>query len=124
VGSARGHRGGVEGGDGRLAVGPEREMAGGRLARLEPEVREVLAHADGARRRLEHDPVAERRERRFVEGAAGRRIGDAELEVVDHANEITLRMPSCASISSKPLLTSSSVMRWERKASTSMSPAR
>ena len=36
---------------------------------------------------------------------------------------ITLRMPSCASISSKPWLTSSSVSRCESSASTSISPA-
>ena len=35
----------------------------------------------------------------------------------------TLRMPSCASISSKPRFTSSSVRRWESSASTSISPA-
>ena len=41
----------------------------------------------------------------------------------DQANSITLRMPSCASISSKPRLTSSSVMRCETNGSTSISPA-
>src|SRR5205807_253293 len=42
----------------------------------------------------------------------------------DHAsNLITLRMPSCASISSNPRFTSSSVMWWEMNGSTSMSPA-
>src|SRR5205823_3793394 len=41
----------------------------------------------------------------------------------DHANPITLRMPSWASINSKPRLTSSSVMVCERKGSTSISPA-
>jgi hypothetical protein len=39
-------------------------------------------------------------------------------------NSITLRMPSWASISSKPLFTSSSDIRCEMKESTSMSPAR
>jgi len=42
----------------------------------------------------------------------------------DHANSITLLMPSWASISSKPRFTSSRVSSCERKASTSMSPAR
>src|SRR5439155_6239298 len=41
----------------------------------------------------------------------------------DHVNPITLRIPSWASISSKPRLTSSSVMLCERKGSTSISPA-
>src|SRR5215218_9194795 len=41
----------------------------------------------------------------------------------DHANSITLRMPSCASISSNPRLTSSSVMRCETNDATSISPA-
>ena len=41
----------------------------------------------------------------------------------DHAKSITLRMPSPASISSKPRLTSSSVSLCETKASTSISPA-
>src|SRR6185436_3979403 len=41
----------------------------------------------------------------------------------DHANSITLRMPSCASMSSNPRLTSSSVIRWDTNAATSMSPA-
>src|SRR4051812_1269906 len=41
----------------------------------------------------------------------------------DHANSITLLMPSWASMSSKPRLTSSSVIRWETNAPTSMSPA-
>ena len=40
-----------------------------------------------------------------------------------HQKEITLRMPSCASISSKPRFTSSSVMRCEMNDSASMSPA-
>ncbi len=39
-------------------------------------------------------------------------------------SSITLRMPSWACIKSKPRLTSSRVMRWEMKASTSISPAR
>ena len=38
-------------------------------------------------------------------------------------NSITLRIPSCASISSKPRLTSSSVIRCEMNGSTSISPA-
>src|SRR4029079_14982626 len=41
----------------------------------------------------------------------------------DHASSITLLMPSCASMSSNPRLTSSSVIRWDTKAATSMSPA-
>ncbi len=47
------------------------------------------------------------------------RVADAR-----QPNSITLRMPSCACMSSKPVLTSSSVIRCERKASTSMSPSR
>jgi hypothetical protein len=39
-------------------------------------------------------------------------------------NAITLRMPSCACMSSKPRLTSSSESVWEMSGSTSMSPAR
>src|SRR5215218_4867946 len=41
----------------------------------------------------------------------------------DHENEITLRIPSCASISSKPRLTSSSVSVCDTNGSTSSSPA-
>src|SRR3954451_7812408 len=41
----------------------------------------------------------------------------------DHANSITLLIPSCCSISSNPLFTSSSVMRCEMNDSTSISPA-
>ena len=41
----------------------------------------------------------------------------------DHANPITLLMPSWASMSSKPRLTSSRVIRWDTNAATSMSPA-
>jgi hypothetical protein len=40
-----------------------------------------------------------------------------------YENSITLRIPSCASISSKPRFTSSSVIRWEMNESTSMSPS-
>src|SRR5689334_14035153 len=54
-----------------------------------------------------------------------RRPGRVLDPLDDHAapNPITLRMPSCASISSKPWLTSSSVMWWERKGSTSIFPS-
>ena len=126
VGPARRERRGVEALDLLLAVGAEADVARRRRAagRLEPEVRPVGAHADHAGRGLEQHAVAERLERLLVERAARRRVGDLELEVVDHVKPITLRMPSWASISSKPLLTSSSVIRWERNASTSMSPAR
>ena len=109
-----------------LRLGAEGDVAARRrrvLRRRQPEVRAVLAHADHGPEVQQH-PVAERLEGRLVEGAARLGVGHEELDVVDHENEITLRMPSWASISSKPLLTSSSVMRWERKASTSMSPAR
>src|SRR4051794_40736591 len=45
-----------------------------------------------------------------------------ELRDRRHWKVITDRMPSCASISSKPRLTSSSEMRWEMSGSTSISP--
>jgi len=47
-----------------------------------------------------------------------------EVEIAQSSNEITLRMPSCACMRSKPRLTSSSESVWEMSGSTSMSPAR
>jgi len=47
-----------------------------------------------------------------------------EVEVAQVLNEITLRMPSCACMRSKPRFTSSSESEWEMSGSTSMSPAR
>ena len=54
----------------------------------------------------------------FDARAAARLLSPPQL------NSITLRMPSWASISSKPRLTSSRVIRWEMNGSTSISPAR
>src|SRR5204862_4430796 len=112
---------GVEGVDGAFGVGSEGDVRRRRreaLRRRDEEVGPLGAQPDRGRA-VEQHAVAQRGERRLVEGAAGGRVGGVELEVVDHVNEMTLRMPSWASISSKPRLTSSSEMRWERKASTS-----
>ena len=54
--------------------------------------------------------------------AAGKDVDCPECRPRGQPKVITLRMPSWASISSKPWLTSSSVSRWERSASTSISP--
>lgn len=54
-------------------------------------------------------------------------LGAMNLESSGHVlfpKAMTLRMPSWAAISSKPVLTSGSVIRCEMKASTSISPAR
>src|SRR5437763_9797684 len=52
------------------------------------------------------------------------RRASGEVEIVQGSNEITLRMPSWACMSSKPRLTSSSDSVCEISGSTSMSPAR
>ena len=64
------------------------------------------------------------RERRRCRSGRGRReSGPALPRLRRLQNSITLRIPSCASISSNPRLTSSSGMRCEMNGSTSISPA-
>ena len=62
-------------------------------------------------------------------GGAADEVGKRDLvwlhgQVLPAQNSITLRMPSWSCISSKPWLTSSSVIRCEMNGSTSMSPSR
>ena len=72
---------------------------------------------------VQADRAALRRGRRRREL---RPAGDADVRVHRlgrYEKWITLRMPSCASISSKPRFTSASFRWWETNGSTSMSPA-
>ena len=79
---------------------------------LEPLLEPVGIHQDAISTRPLRDEVGVRKPVRMLDA------------LDDHAKSITLRMPSPASISSKPRLTSSSVSLCETKESTSISPAR
>ena len=103
---------------------------------LDPLALGALGERVGDRVRVDQHPLAARlverpgrrwRASRIVRrGSAARSISSRTIKRLQptQLNSITLRIPSWASISSKPRLTSSSVIRWEMNGSTSISPAR
>ena len=113
-------------------IGPEEALALGVVDELAAPQQLVERAVGGGGRagglpglRAGEGPGAGNRPRR---DGAGRRAGPAAHRLAgltsSPSNRITLRMPSCASISSKPRFTSSRVSWWEMNASTSISPAR
>jgi len=81
----------------------------------------------GAERIVAVDLSEDRLQRARDQGATDTLVGGPDAvdsDALTHENPITLRIPSCASISSKPRFTSSSVSRWDTNASTSIAPSR
>ena len=89
VAPARGQGGGVEGVDGGAVRAGEGDVQRRRRRPVgDPEVGlSVAAEAHPVGAVHQHD-VAERRERLLVEGAAGREVRHADVEVVDHDGDV------------------------------------
>ena len=124
VRAAGGEGGGVEGLDLLLGVDPEGDMAARRrrVRGCDPQVRPRDAHADHARRRLQHHAVAERLERPLIEGAAGGRVGGEELDVVDHRRILGPRWRGCRRASTwRRAITSNSSSAWPAPSATQVS---
>src|SRR3954452_24239905 len=79
--------------------------------------------ASQRRHRFIREPVDEQVDRLVAEGAHCLGIEPERIALHRYVKEITLRIPSCASISSKPRFTSSSDSLCETNGSTSISPA-